>query len=98
MARTRVPIILSECPYGHREICSLPEQVRAAVQAFFEENERWLAELLAEAQQRGEIGYRGDPAVLARVVYAAYQGVLGSGRLLKDAQRIADVRQVIGTL
>lgn len=83
------------CGMLGNEIFSLPEQVRVAVRSYYERNEAWLAELFAQAQQRGEIGYRGDPAMLARLVYAAYQGGLGSGWLMSDEQRIADVRRVI---
>jgi len=73
------------------DIQSLPELVRFAVLAFYRANESWLARVLGEGAAQGSLQVPGDPTVAARVLYAAYQGSVMSGRLFNARVRINEV-------
>jgi TetR/AcrR family transcriptional repressor of nem operon len=71
------------------EASTLPERVGGAVRAFFAENEAWLAGLLAEGRNSGELAFPGTPAQTAQAVFASLEGALMSAWTFKDEERIA---------
>ncbi|MCP1120838.1 TetR/AcrR family transcriptional regulator [Robbsia andropogonis] len=73
------------------DIASLPTTVRVAVQAFFEANERWLAQLLVRGVADGTMAQLGKPEASAKTLYAAYQGSLLASRLFQTKSRLVDV-------
>lgn len=73
------------------DIQSLPDTVRAAIQAFFRANEAWLSEVLAQGAQEGSLVVPGDPVVAARAMYAAYQGGVIASRLFNTRSRLNEV-------
>jgi len=76
------------------DIESLPDNVRQAVQAFFQANERWLAELLAQGAKEGTLSFSGKPDAAARALYAAFQGSVLASRLFHTRARLEDVEAV----
>ena len=73
------------------DIASLPTPVRVAVQAFFEANERWLAQLLVRGTVDGTVTSPGKSEASAKTLYAAYQGSLLASRLFQTKSRLSDV-------
>lgn len=73
------------------DIASLPSAVRLAIQAFFEANERWLAQLLTRGAADGTLAAPGKPEASAKTLYAAYQGSLLASRLFQTKSRLSDV-------
>jgi TetR/AcrR family transcriptional repressor of nem operon len=73
------------------DIESLPDNVRQAVQAFFNANEAWLAKVLAEGGASGTLRVNGKPESAARALYAAFQGSVLASRLFNSKARLEDV-------
>ena len=73
------------------DIQSLPDAVRLAVQAFYRANENWLARVLEEGAAQGHLLVPGEPAVAARVLFAAYQVSVISSRLFNTRVRLSEV-------
>ena len=62
------------CAMLSAEAGSLPEAIRAEVKGFFADNERWLADLLAEGRTAGAFAFTGDPREEARLFLAVLEG------------------------
>ncbi|CAM3903199.1 TetR/AcrR family transcriptional regulator [Bordetella bronchialis] len=73
------------------DIASLPDNIRGAVQAFFQANERWLEGVLALGRDDGTLRVSGDLGSAARALYAAFQGSVLAGRLFGSKARLQDV-------
>ncbi|MPW19384.1 TetR family transcriptional regulator [Paraburkholderia sp. CNPSo 3157] len=73
------------------DIEALPDNVRAAVQAFFKANESWLAKVLAQGAKEGTLNVNGKPEHVARTLYAAYQGSVLASRLFRTKARLEEV-------
>jgi TetR/AcrR family transcriptional repressor of nem operon len=75
---------------------ALPPHVRGHVRAFFDDNERWLAKVLAEGKRRGETSFAGSANARARVVLSALEGAMLVARAYRDSGRFNSVaRQVL---
>jgi TetR/AcrR family transcriptional regulator, transcriptional repressor for nem operon len=75
---------------------ALPADVRGNVRAFFDDNERWLAKVLAEGKRRGETSFAGSANARARVVLSAFEGAMLVARAYRDTARFNSVaRQVL---
>ncbi|MFC0400869.1 TetR/AcrR family transcriptional regulator [Paraburkholderia rhizosphaerae] len=73
------------------DIGSLPDTVRAAVQAFFKANESWLAKVLAQGVKERTLAVNGKPEAAARTLFAAYQGSALASRLFQTKSRLEEV-------
>jgi TetR/AcrR family transcriptional regulator, transcriptional repressor for nem operon len=73
------------------DVASLPDEVRAAVQAFFKANEAWLAKLLVQGAKERTLVFNGKPESAARTLYAAYQGSVLASRLFHTKSRLDEV-------
>jgi len=73
------------------DIGSLPDNIRAAVQAFFKANESWLAKVLAQGIKERTLAVNGKPESAARTLFAAYQGSVLSSRLFQTKSRLEEV-------
>ncbi len=73
------------------DIGSLPDNIRAAVQAFFKANESWLAKVLAQGVQEKTIAIAAKPEHAARALFAAYQGSVLTSRLFRTKSRMDEV-------
>ncbi len=58
------------------EYQTLPERMRAAVMRFFEENERWLANVLAEGHTTGTLSFAGSSRDAARALFGTLEGAM----------------------
>jgi TetR/AcrR family transcriptional repressor of nem operon len=76
------------------DIGSLPENIRAAVQAFFKANENWLAKVLAQGAKERTLVVNGKPESAARMLFAAYQGSALTSRLFQTKARLDEVEAV----
>ena len=77
------------------DLGSLPENVRAAVQAFFKANEKWLAGVLVQGVEEGSLAVNGKPEAAARVLFAAFQGVVLSSRLFNTKTRLEEAQALL---
>jgi TetR/AcrR family transcriptional repressor of nem operon len=66
---------------------TLPEPMRSAVTRFFELNERWLAGILAEGREAGDLRFNGDPADVARLLLSTLEGGMLVARTFGDPTR-----------
>jgi len=82
------------------DVATLPKAMRSGIDRFFAENETWLARVLEEGRERGELHFEGDAEAMAAFFVASLEGAMlvarGSGRLARFdlvAERIlADAR------
>jgi TetR/AcrR family transcriptional repressor of nem operon len=64
------------CGMLSAEVASLPKPVAQEVQSFFEETERWLADVLATGRKARSIGFEGSPRNQARMLLAMLEGAM----------------------
>jgi TetR/AcrR family transcriptional repressor of nem operon len=66
------------------DVATLPKPMKAAVAAFFHENEAWLERVLLEGKRRGEVRFRGSAASMAAFFVSSLEGGMlvarGSGQ------------------
>jgi TetR/AcrR family transcriptional repressor of nem operon len=74
---------------------ALPAKVREEVRGFFDDNETWIASVLAEGKRRGETSSRGTPRARARVVLAALEGAMLVARTYGDVARFDAVARAV---
>jgi TetR/AcrR family transcriptional repressor of nem operon len=77
------------------EYRTLPEPMREAVIAFFDENESWLARVLREGKREQSLEFAGSPREVARTIISTLEGALlvsrpyaGSDRFRKTSRRL----------
>jgi TetR/AcrR family transcriptional repressor of nem operon len=81
------------------EYRTLPEPMRAAVIAFFEENEEWLAHVLRDGKREGSLTFTGSPREVARTIISTLEGALLVSRPYADAGRFRKTsRRLLATL
>lgn len=84
---------------------TLPEPMRAGLQHYFDANEHWLARVLDEGREAGELRFEGRPLAVAAMLVGALEGAMmlarsygDSGRFDSAAQRLlADLKAVPAT-
>lgn len=77
------------------EANSLPDNVRRAVDRFFDTSRKWMADQLREAKGRGEIDFAGSPEDVAAMILSTLQGgLLLSRASMSPAPYDAAVKQV----
>lgn len=81
------------CAMFAAEITTLPAPVQLAVRRFFETNERWVADLLAEGRRQGTLAFPGEPIDAARAFVAALDGSMLLARSFGDASRFEIVAE-----
>jgi hypothetical protein len=69
--------------------------VAKSVRDFFEENERWLATLLAKGRTSGDFQFTGPAERTAEAVFASLEGALLSAWTFKDENRITAVGKLM---
>jgi TetR/AcrR family transcriptional regulator, transcriptional repressor for nem operon len=58
------------------EYQTLPKPMRAAVIAFFDENQRWLANVLAQGRAEGTVTFTGTPDDVAQGILSTLEGAM----------------------
>ena len=69
------------------EYQTLPGTIRETLVAFFDDNERWLAAVLADGRDAGALHFGGSPEEAARMVVGALEGAMLLARPYGDAAR-----------
>ena len=66
---------------------TLPEPMRESVIRFFDRNEEWLAGVLAEGEERGELTIDGPDREAARAIVSGLEGAMLVARPYGDVKR-----------
>lgn len=69
------------------EYSTLPDRMQAALRDFFDVNERWLAAILREGRELGELAYKETPLERARVLLSTLQGAMLIARSYRQPRR-----------
>lgn len=72
---------------------TLPKPVRDGVKDFFDDNEEWLAKVLEEGREAGELRFEGSPSVHARVLLSSLEGAMLVARSYGEVSRFESVVQ-----
>jgi TetR/AcrR family transcriptional regulator, transcriptional repressor for nem operon len=80
------------------EYLTLPEPMRQAVLGFFDANETWLAGVLSQGRDAGELAFAGPAQDAARLIVSTLEGAMLVARPYGDAERfeLAAERLVAG--
>jgi TetR/AcrR family transcriptional regulator, transcriptional repressor for nem operon len=66
---------------------TLPEQMRAAVVRFFDDNEAWLVRVLEQGKAEGTLRFTGSPAEAAQMIVGGLEGAMLLARPYGDTAR-----------
>jgi len=81
------------------EYPTLPKPMRAEVIRFFDENHKWLAELLAQGRAEETLRFDGPPDEVAQGIVSTLEGAMLVARSYGDVARFnVTARQLLGTL
>lgn len=70
------------------EFETLPPAMRAALRAFFDRNELWLADVLEAGRNAGDVRFTGAATDMARMLLSALQGGMILARFHRDPTRL----------
>jgi TetR/AcrR family transcriptional regulator, transcriptional repressor for nem operon len=81
------------------EYQTLPEHIRDAIVAFFDDNEAWLARLLEQGRADGSLRFDGSPTDNARMIVGGLEGAMLVARPYGDVKLFdSSARVLLGTL
>ena len=81
------------------EYRTLPEPMRAAVVAFFDENETWLARVLRDGKRDETLDFDGPPRDMAQAIISTLEGALLVSRPYAGSHRFRNTsRRLLATL
>jgi TetR/AcrR family transcriptional repressor of nem operon len=87
------------CGMAAAEYGTLPETMQQALREFFSSNERWLAQLLEQAQREGYLSLRAPAAEEASMLMSALEGAMLVARAMGDRDRFeATARALLAQL
>ena len=69
------------------EYGTLPEDMRARMRHYFEENERWLVAVLRQGRKEKSLKFAGTPAEAARALVGSLEGAMMLARSFADPAR-----------
>jgi TetR/AcrR family transcriptional regulator, transcriptional repressor for nem operon len=81
------------CGMLAEDITMLPPDVKEEVKAFFDDNERWLIQVLMAGVEVGEIRVRGAIATEAQLLLIGLQGAQLMARAYGDLNRFQHIAQ-----
>ncbi|MEE9493228.1 MAG: TetR/AcrR family transcriptional regulator [Gammaproteobacteria bacterium] len=70
---------------------SLPDTVRAEVKGFFQENEKWLTQLLLQGKKAGDFEFKAKATEIAKSILSALEGAMVIAESMDDPGRLASV-------
>lgn len=79
------------CGMMAAESATLPSPVRAELRRFFDENERWLARLLAEGRKSRRLRLAADPKSEARLLTMGLEGAMLVARSYGEPARFQEI-------
>ena len=77
------------------EQATLPKPMRTALNAFFDANEKWLAEVLGEGRKTGALRFEGSVDEEARLLVASLEGAMLVARSYGDPQRFVSAADLV---
>jgi TetR/AcrR family transcriptional repressor of nem operon len=81
------------------EYPTLPKPMRDEVRRFFDENQRWLADLLTRGRADHTLAFEGDPNEVAQGIVSTLEGAMLVARSYGDVARFnATARQLLTSL
>jgi TetR/AcrR family transcriptional repressor of nem operon len=81
------------------EYQTLPKSMREAVLAFFDENQRWLADVLSQGRKQRTLAFSGSADETAQAVLGTLEGAMLVARPYNDLDRFdATARALLGSL
>ena len=70
---------------------TLSEKIQLQVREFFDENERWLAEILNRGKEQNLLGFAGNANDIASTLFAMLEGSMLVSRVYNDESRLQKV-------
>ena len=70
------------------DYATLPNAMKEGVRGFFDANEAWLAEVLQQGREKGELTFKGPSVEAARVLVSALEGSMLLARSHGDHSRL----------
>lgn len=81
------------------EYQTLPQPMRRAVIDFFDENQRWLTQVIEEGRSDGTLAFTGSPEEVAQSILSTLEGAMLVARPYGDLDRFnATARQLLAGL
>jgi TetR/AcrR family transcriptional repressor of nem operon len=81
------------------EYQTLPKPMRGAVIRFFDDNQKWLADVLAQGQAEKTLAFSGSAADTAQTILSTLEGAMLIARPYGDLKRFhSTTRQLLATL
>ena len=77
------------------DTASLPEQVRAEVSLFFNEQSEWVANVVREGQAAGDLRTDLDAAMFAKMFVSSLEGAMMVSRGLEQPQDLEDALEML---
>lgn len=80
------------------EYLALPEEMRAEVAAFYQENQAWIAQLLEKGRAAGAFAFEGAPEDMAKLGFSALEGAMLIARATGDPNQFKTVIDTVRRL
>ena len=77
------------------DVATLPSPMRESVAVFFAENEKWLARVLSQGTNRGELKFAGTPASMAAFIVSSLEGAMLVARGRGEPGHLDDVASLL---
>src|SRR5258708_5276750 len=75
------------------EYATLPKAMQKELRHYFEENERWLAQVLEAGRRSGELEFSGAPREVATFLVSSLEGAMMLARSHGDAKRFRGIAE-----
>lgn len=81
------------------DAATLPDDARAEIRGFFEDNETWLLRVLEQGRKAGELHFEGEPEEASHALFCAMQGaMIGAATFGRSARVNECARWILGSL
>lgn len=77
---------------------TLPGKMRTELQQLISRVEKWLARVLEDGRESGEFGFEGNAGILARAIFASFQGIMLCTRAHGEPERFLKASRAISSL
>jgi len=77
------------------DAATLPDAAREQIRGFFEDNESWVAQVLAQGREEAELRFEGEPEAAAHALFCAMQGAMIGAATFGRSARVRECAQWI---